>query len=282
METDTPITAAGSRLSAVRVAVALALAGAAVSLAPTEAAADGTVPLARRLFNEGVEAARKSDWTVALDRFGRSYQLAPRTKTLFNLAGAQMKTDHLVDASESYRRFLRETRDRGYEAYRKDARELVAALERRIPFVTLRVIGLSPGDRVVVDARPFPAGGLGESMPIDPGLHAVRVERGGQVIGRRSFTVGEGGSERVEIVLQPRAPLPGPDDPAAAERPSLAASPPPDDRGEGSSVFRSPWFWTAVAVVAAGGTGAGYFLIRRDDAAPTPGTLGRGVIDVAP
>lgn len=264
-------------------AVAIALAVSAVALAPPEAAADSRVPLARRLFNEGVEAARKSDWTAALDRFARSYELAPRTKTLFNLAGAQMQTDHLVDASESYRRFLRETRDGGYEAYRKEARALLADLEKRIPFVTVRVIGLSPGDRVLVDERSFPAGGLGESMPIDPGVHAVRVERDGRAIGQRSFTVGEGAAERVEVVVPPRTALPGPDTPAPAGGPSITASPPPSGkRGESSSIFGSPWFWTAVAVIAAGGTGAGYFLTREGDAAPTAGTLGRGVIDVAP
>lgn len=132
-----------------------------------------------RLFDEGVEAARTSKWDVAFDRFGRSYELAPRLKTLFNLAGAQVQTGRLVDSSESYRRILRETNDGRYEGYRKDARDILTKLEKRTPFATLRVLGLSPGDEVRLNGTPFPAAGLGESMPINPGAHTIDVIRDG-------------------------------------------------------------------------------------------------------
>jgi len=258
------------------------------SAAPIIAVAQsGQTPLARRLFDEGVEAARTSKWTVARDRFKRSYELAPRPKTLFNLAGAQMQTGQLVDASESYRSFLRKTNDGRYEAYRKDARDSLSSLEKRIPFVTLRVIGVSPGDKIELDEEEFPQAGLGESMPIDPGSHSVDVKRRGAKIATRTFTIGESDAKTIDIVVKP-APEPvdpdiggnGPGDTQPAGSANLGATPATGDDSGG--VLSSGWFWTAVAVVAIGGAGAGYFLTRDQVADPTQGTLGRGVIDVAP
>src|ERR1043165_9999568 len=83
---------------------------AAYSEALAQTASNQTVklPVARRVYDEGVDAADKGQWSIAYDRFKASYELVPRMHTLFNLACAQSQTGRLVEASENYRRFLRD------------------------------------------------------------------------------------------------------------------------------------------------------------------------------
>ena len=262
----------------------------ATSAAFAQGSGNSTVPLARRLFSEGVEAARKSRWDVALDRFTRAYELAPRVKTLFNMAGAQMQTESLLDASESYRRFLRDTRDGRYPDLRADAQRLLGELEKRIPYIRVRIIGLSAGDKITLDDESFPRAGLGESLPINPGSHRVVVTRDAVEIGSRKVTIEEGNSEDIDIVVkpapkeEPSSNLNGPpgDDGGAGSLGTggdLARSGTPSDKEESGGLLRSGWFWTAVAVVVVGGAGAGYFLSQDQTADPTAGTLGRGVLE---
>src|SRR4051812_35437288 len=78
---------------------------------PADTTLAAKLPIARRLYDEGVDAVGKTRWSIALDRFKASYELAPRAQTLFTLAYAQGQTGRLVEASENYRRFLRETAD---------------------------------------------------------------------------------------------------------------------------------------------------------------------------
>src|SRR4051794_12238516 len=99
------------------VAAALALTTSAFAQ-PADSAAANKVPVARRMYEEGVDAVNKGRWSVAHDRFKASYDLAPRVLTLFNLAGAQAQTGRLVEAAESYRRFLRETTDGRFPEFR--------------------------------------------------------------------------------------------------------------------------------------------------------------------
>jgi hypothetical protein len=61
---------------------------------------------ANTLKQQGLRAAKDKNWEVARERFEQSYALDPRPLTLFNLAVAQEHTSRLVDARESYARFL--------------------------------------------------------------------------------------------------------------------------------------------------------------------------------
>jgi len=108
----------------------LALAPASALAQSADPSSAAKLPLARKLYDEGVDAVNKGRWSTAYDRFKTSYELAPRPLTLFNLAGAQSQTGRLVEASESYRRFLRDTADGRFNDLRADATSQLEALDK--------------------------------------------------------------------------------------------------------------------------------------------------------
>ena len=252
-----------------KLALAFVLAIAALAPAAVHADTDSTsaakVPVARRLYDEGIEAANKGRWSVAHDRFKASYELAPRVATLFNLAGAQGNTNRLVEASESYRRFLRETSDGRYPELRAEATAQLEAIEKQIAQVTLDVTNIDADDVIAIDDVEFPHAALREPIPMNPGPHTAKITRGDNVIATRPITLAAGAAETLKLELPKQVAL-------AARKPadpmgSTAGAPLRDDRQPRprKSLFKSPWFWTAAGVVVAGGVTAAYLMTRPDD-----------------
>ena len=229
---------------------------------PTDPGA-GKVTVARRLYEEGVEAVNKCRWSVAHDRFKASYDLSPRVFTLFNLAGAQAQTSRYVEASESYRRFLRETGEGRHTELRAEATSALDDLEKQIAYVTIDVTGALPGDSITIDEVVFPQSALRERLPVNPGSHVIAVRRGATPITSKSVTVAPGGAETVAMtvpaanlqVSPPRDAEPGVTGGSFATR---------DEPRRERSVLRSPWLWTAVGVAVVGGAVGAYYLTRPD------------------
>ena len=228
------------------------------------------VTLARRLYDEGVEAVGKTRWSVAHDRFKASYELSPRVLTLFNLAGAQRETSRFVESSESYRKFLRETSDGRYPELRSEATSALEQIEKQIAQLTIAITNIEAGDVISIDDIEFPRAALGEPFPMNPGVHVVAVRRSGAPLSSKSVTLAPGVAETVKLELTSAAPRAVADlkvrnDPS----PSVANTGTPrfDDKPAKRSggVLRSPWFWTGVVVVVAGGLTGAYLLTRPDE-----------------
>lgn len=235
------------------------------SAQPAESTSAAKLPLARRLYEEGMAATEEGRWSIAFDRFKASHELAPRAQTLFNLAGAQSHTGRLVEAAESYRAFLRETADGRFSEFRPAAIEHLEALDRQIVQVTLDVTNLEAGDVIAIDEIEFPHGVLRAPIPLNPGSHVARVRRGASVIASRTLTLAAGATEsiRFELPAKPidltlRRPPASPAVSSAAATPSRPAPRP------GRAWLRSPWLWSGVAVVVAGTAGGAYLLTRPD------------------
>ena len=224
------------------------------------------ITLARRLYDEGVDAVGKNQWSLAYDRFKTSYELAPRILTLYNLAGAQGQTGRLVEASESYRRFLHDTGDGRYPEYRTEATNQLEMLGKQIAQLTVEIPNLEPTDAVAIDDIEFPQAALHEAIPMNPGGHTVRIRRGGATLATRAVTLSSGGTETVHIELAVKPPdlvvHRPPDSPAVTAPPAPAPAPKPDVHGASRTWLRSPWLWSGVAVVVAG-AGAGAYLVMR-------------------
>ena len=244
------------------VAITLALTGASRAQ-PSDSASAGKVGVARRLYEEGLDAFNKGRWSLAYERFKASYDLAPRVVTLFNLASSQMNMGKVVEAAENYRRFLRETTDGRYPDLRTDATNLLESLEKQVAQVTLELTNVDASDIVAIDDTEFPHAAIGEPIPMNPGSHAAKVSRGGAVVATRPITLAPGSAETVRIEL----PVKKPD--LNVHRSSDEPTPPGatfdkrrTDQGEKRSVFRSPWFWSAAAAVVVAGAAGAYFFTR--------------------
>jgi hypothetical protein len=263
---------------------ALVAAPASASAQSADATPAAKLSLARRLYDEGIDAWGKGRWSTAYDRFKASYELAPRVLTLYNLAAAQSETGRLVEAGESYRRFLRDTADGRYADQRTEASTRIELLDKQIAQVTVDVVGLEAGDLVLIDDIEFPHAALHEAIPMNPGQHVARVQRGPRVLAIRPIALSAGAAEAVQIELPTRPPdlaVHRAPDPSPVAAPASAAPGGPSGAASGASLgasltrradppperswLRSPWLWGGVAVVVAGGATGAYLRLRGPD-----------------
>lgn len=249
----------------------LALARASALAQPADPNSAAKLPIARKLYDEGVDAINKGRWSTAYDKFKASYELVPRPSTLFNLAAAQSQTGRLVEASESYRRFLRDTADGRFNDMRSEATTQLDALDKQIAQVTIDVSHLEPDDIILIDEIEFPHSALRTAIPMNPGQHVARVQRGQSAIANRKITLASGATESVQIDLpiaqpadltvhrDPESAAPGVTGTSISGRRTEPAPEPP------RSWLRSPWLWTGVAVVVGGAAVGTYMLTRSPD-----------------
>lgn len=254
-------------------AVALAAALAGVSSPGAALAAEDA---AQQLFNHGVEAARQNHWSDAREAFERAYHLSARPVVLINLAAAEVHTGRLKEAANSYRRILQGDSSPETSPFRKAAADVLPSLEARIPRIRLHTSGLTGTDVLEIDGEEIPSEQIEEPHPVDPGPHVVAIKRAGVERLRVSFSVAEGESHEISI--------PAPLDPVNLNAPEVLPPFVPGaelDTGQSGSsparvrrpLWRSPWFWTAIAAGIAGTTVATVLAVRNHDQ-PFMGNLG--------
>src|SRR5262249_54549203 len=135
---------------------------------PADSTSAAKVPVARRLYDEGIEAVGKGRWSVAHDRFKASYDLAPRVLTLFNLAGSQAHAGRLVEPPGGYRRCRREPRDGRYPELRTAATTQLELLEKQIAQLPPDIANIDAKDVIAIDEIEFPHAALHEPIPMNP------------------------------------------------------------------------------------------------------------------
>ena len=232
--------------------------------------------LAREQFRAGVAAARESRWDDASEAFQRSYELLPRPLTLLNLAGAYAQTGHLVESVEAYRMFLMERQ--GVTArMRSDAEAQLADLEPRIPRARIRVLGISEGDIVRLDEYELSTASLEQPLPVNPGDHAVTVQRGEQEPIVVPFTLEEGATDDVLVDVRTLETAPrvgGPSHGGTAIGGDEPITP-------GRSLVDDPIFWIVVvgAALVVGGVVTGV-VVGTQPAPTTVGNLTPGQIAI--
>jgi hypothetical protein len=178
-----------------------------VARAQAAAPSDADRVTARALAHEGYEAQTHGDYAQAADRFRRAEALVPAPTLRLGLARAQAGMGKLVEAHETYRHIVRGAlapdAPAPFVKAVDDARVELAALEPRLAWVTIDVVG-PPESAVtlVLDDAPFPAGGLGTKRASDPGQHRVRASAPGFEAAASTFVVKEGEATAVSLSLR--------------------------------------------------------------------------------
>jgi hypothetical protein len=185
---------------------------------------------ARRLAIEGNAALEQKDYASAADKFGRADALFHAPTLLLGFARAQAGLGKLVSAHESYQRIVREGAPDGSKIFVDavdDAKKELAALEPRVPWVTIQVTG-APEPAVTLDGAPLSAASLGVKRAIDPGSHALRATANGFIPAERTFAMREGQTEIIALALQADSAAPAPGG-AAHSTPAQADTAPTAD-----------------------------------------------------
>jgi hypothetical protein len=170
---------------------------------PTSAARES----ARALADEGADAFAQADYERAHDRLRRAFSLVPAPTIALLDARALAKLGRLLDAKAAYTLAVSAPEDAASPpAFREavgHARTELAALDRRLPRLTIRLKNAARDARVQVwlDDTEVSRSELGVPLVVDPKAHAVRLDVDGKQTAVRRVALREGESRIVDLEL---------------------------------------------------------------------------------
>jgi hypothetical protein len=218
--------------------------------------------LAKSLFAEGVSLSEDGRWGDAAERFARSMQLFPRSRTALNLAVALVRSGRPAQALETLERYRELAVDVSAEELER-AHKLREQAESMVAHLSLEIYPVET--ELEVDDRALPHVAK-QWLVLDPGRHVVEARHGGE---RRTLTLDLQAGERVTHEI--RWPAPEPSTPLPLVSPSAAApaAEPPHapPRAERPPRRWKPWVIAGSAVVAVAAAAAiTTWALRRGDA----------------
>jgi hypothetical protein len=179
---------------------------------------------AEREFQAGYRALQAGDCETALVHYQRSYELAPRPRTMFNLAVCQEQLGQGGLAWRSYQEFLRIAEARDAEIAAR-ARTRLATLQARLRGQAY--IDSSPsGAAVYLDDEPQPRGTTPLALTAAPGTHRLRIAPSNAPAVVRTLEIVPDGIATLSLELATPASVTIEVEPAAATiRPAAGGAP---------------------------------------------------------
>jgi len=224
------------------------LTGTPATAEPEKKPSEADLAEAARLYESGVDAAKRQEWEKARAAHAAAWRLVHHTQIAMNLARAELKTGKYRDAAEHLSYFLEEAKcdaEKIGEADRKVAEKMFA--EARAKVGVLRVKVQPVGAEVLVDEAPVGKASLNDVVFVEPGRRVIAARMGGFVTTRAVQDVAPGGSGEVTLTLP------------EVGKPELLSPPtpppPPPDVGVGPS--KAVVVSGIVATVALAGAGVG-------------------------
>ena len=214
------------------------LAGVAGAPSPAHAqVSDAERAAARDLFRQGDELQRAGKFVDALDKFQRAQKAYSAPTNVLRIAECQAALGQLVEAAESYRAVARTSLPPGspaaFQAAVEQAKAELSQVEPRIPRLVVQVTPPhAPDPQMWIDGQAVPAALIDEPIPLDPGVHRVRLAASGFSAAEQDATLKERETTTLSFALKalwPAQPLPAPQ--PVPPRPSLAPVPAPAGGG---------------------------------------------------
>jgi len=208
----------------------------------------------RRWIESAVAEYGAGNFEEAHALFAKAHAAAPTARTHRGLGMTAFELRNYVESIEQLEAALG-SREKPLEGELRSATEQL--LQRAHDYVGSIIIVARPSDaRVSIDRTERPGG---RAIRLRVGEHELEVEAEGYELERRTLSVSGGAPLRVEVVLNPLS--------LTAPEPLHAA-----DRGEQRRAwYKSPWLWSAVALVAAGAATTAVLLTRPDERAESYG-----------
>lgn len=192
-----PFRAAGALT---RAAASVALVVSCLAVAPTIAYADESA--AETFFQEGINAMKRSDYTVACDAFAKSNKADPSPGTQINLALCYEKQKKWASAWTWYRSAYGLAQQRGQKEREQLADDAANRIRSQIHYVVVSV--KEPLTDMVVrrDGNEVATvlGGKAIPLPIDPGEHTLEVSAANKKPWTHAFTAPDNAStDTIEV-----------------------------------------------------------------------------------
>jgi hypothetical protein len=179
---------------------------------------------AEALFSKGREAAKRGDLDAACAAFEESIRLDPAPGTMFNLGDCEEKRRHDAAAWQWFEETL--TKLSASDQRRPLVQRRIAAIEARLPMLTIRLAPGSPPDAVVQrDGSELRAASLGVALPLDAGTHHVVVTAPGHDAHVEDIQLAPGDHKELVVAAGPKTAAAPPPVPPPTPQPIIA--PPP-------------------------------------------------------
>lgn len=177
---------------------------------------------AARLFREGRALMHDRRFDEACPELEESQRLEPHVGTLLNVAACHEEQGKVAEAWAEYEQALTAAHVDGDVERERFARERVAALAGRVPWLTVVPPAGGGSVRIELDGAPLSPAALGQPMPVDPGSHVVTAIAEGRAPFEARIDLDEGERRSILVPIPVGAPAttvaeaPGPRAPATA------------------------------------------------------------------
>lgn len=168
---------------------------------------------ARKLLDDGDEAFAKKDFPSALKAYSAAHAIMNVPSTGIEVAKAQAALGLLLEARDlalEVTRMPQSPKDpAAFAEARKEAADLAAQLDPRIPSIEVKPSGVAEGVAVEVsiDGAVIPAAAATLPRRVNPGSHKVVVRASGYVEASTEVTVTEGTKLEVPLELKSGGPI---------------------------------------------------------------------------
>lgn len=210
---------------------------------------DQAIDLAFREFELG-------NYAEARSRFLEAHKLLPSARTFRALGMVEYEMKNYGDAIDALEKALASTVKPLEGTARMATEEL---LDRAKGYVARIALDINPGvATVIVDGVPVELG-MGGVLILQVGDHNLEFRAPGRMVERRQLKINGGEEKKLQIVLPP----------------AIEANGAP--KKEARPLYKNPWLWAAVGVVAVGagvGLGVGLSGTETKTAEPVGGTTG--------
>ncbi|HNS96913.1 MAG TPA: hypothetical protein PLJ27_15265 [Polyangiaceae bacterium] len=171
---------------------------------------------ARQLFNEGVEALNRGQFTEALDKFEQAYGLWNNPKILLNIATTLRELDRLIEAAQAYEAYFENPNaDRSRIP---EVQNVLSEIDKKIVSLTVEV--RTEGSTLRVDGAPIEhrtSDAPGKwFVRLMPGEHILVISKEGFVSQTEKFSAHAGEKVTFRVRLEPEEVQP-----TAMEQPEL-------------------------------------------------------------
>jgi len=246
-------------------ALALALALAAVTITPTAEAepTDADRTAAEALFRENKRLMDEGNYGEACPRLAESQQRDPGGGTLLTLALCHEQQGKLATAWAQFREALGMAREAQRQERITMAEEHIAALEPRLPKLTVVVPSAATVEGLEVSLDGSSAV-LGTPLPIDPGEHELNATAPGRKPWSETFSIDESEARTLKVTVLDDAPQAPPPPPVPEPVPVPPAK--EDARGGGTQqVIGFIAGGLGLAAIGAGAVAGGIAISKRGD-----------------
>lgn len=238
-------------------ALALPLTGSVPAARAAEEPTASELAQARKLFRQARTLQTQKKWEEAAGKLRSAIAIKETPGLRYHLAICEEEAGHLVEAVVELDRAA-ELIELGQKA--ADVEKLLPTarkrLQQRTPTLTLKIPAELTELQVQLDGRAF-KGPPREPIPLNPGVHRVRIEAEGREPFDAAPTLEEGEREELVVKLPQAAAAPKPENPRPPEK---REAKPSTQSEEGGSAL--PWVLLGEGAVVVAGVlvGVGYQL----------------------